>query len=357
MGETTNIEWADRTWSPWIGCTKISPACDGCYAAHLMDTRLGRVEWGPHGERSRTSDGYWRKLATWNRDAVSFGRPVSVFPSLCDPFDNRADPGIRREWFAKIRRYPNLLWLLLTKRPQNIIEQVEAVGGLPGNVALGATCEDQKRLEANVLPLLEAAHRLEPAFTFLSCEPLLEGLDLRRIKVSPRGIYLDALTGSFSAEAGFSGGLANVQAGLDALPPLPSRRPAIGWIITGGETDQGGHQSRPSNPQWFREIRDQCAAAGVPYLHKQNGEWAAYDQIGAGGWEFTREKDGVRYGRLTNHFDGEATSPLIGREFETRYPWGPATLEAGSSPCMVKVGKKAAGRMLDRRTHDGMPAR
>ncbi len=55
MAENSTIEWTDHTWSPWIGCTKVSPACDGCYAEHLMDTRLGRVEWGPHGERSRTS--------------------------------------------------------------------------------------------------------------------------------------------------------------------------------------------------------------------------------------------------------------------------------------------------------------
>jgi hypothetical protein len=59
MGEQTKIEWADHTWNPWIGCQKVGPPCDNCYAEELMDTRYGRVEWGPHGERVRTSKANW----------------------------------------------------------------------------------------------------------------------------------------------------------------------------------------------------------------------------------------------------------------------------------------------------------
>ncbi|MBB5762106.1 protein gp37 [Methylorubrum rhodesianum] len=302
MAETTNIEWADRTWSPWIGCTKISPACDGCYAEHLMDTRMGRVEWGPHGERSRTSAGYWRKPLAWDREAKAAGKTITVFPSLCDPFDNRADPAVRRDWFDLIRATPNLLWLLLTKRPQNAVEMSEAAGGLPGNVALGATCEDQKRTNKNVPALLVAKHTLGAKIAFLSCEPLLGPIDLTSISTMWfRGAeVLNGLTGELSGMFG---------------DPCGTRLPGLDWIITGGETDQGQHRARPTNPQWFRDIRDQCSAAGVPYLHKQNGEWASVSEVEGPGEIYT-------------------------------FPDGRN---------VRRVGKRKAGRTLDGTTHDGFP--
>ena len=311
MAETANIEWADRTWSPWIGCTKVSPACDGCYAAHLMDTRLGRVEWGPHGERRRTSASYWYQPLAWNRAAGAAGKPSTVFPSLCDPFDNRADPAVRAEWFDLIRRTPYLTWLLLTKRPQNAVEQARAAGGLPANAALGTTCEDQKRADINVRHLLDAARDLRPAFTFVSAEPLLGPIDFTRI------IY------------GTAGGHTVVR---DALEASDIER--IDWVITGGETSQGGHAARSSHPQWFRDIRDACAAAGVPYLHKQNGEWAADDARNPAafpnGWRALRA-----------HSDGIARR-------EELYP------ESGAA-FVSRVGKKAAGRLLDGIEHNGFP--
>ena len=302
MAETTDIEWADRTWSPWIGCTKVSPACDGCYAEHLMDTRMGRVEWGPHGERSRTSAGYWRKPLAWNREAKAADKTITVFPSLCDPFDNQADPAVRREWFDLIRATPNLTWLLLTKRPQNAVEMSEAAGGLPGNVALGATCEDQKRTNTNVPPLLVAKRTLGAKIAFLSCEPLLGPIDLTSVSTMwfRSAEVLNGLTGELSGMFG---------------DPCGTRLPGLDWIITGGETDQGQHRARPTNPQWFRDIRDQCAAAGVPYLHKQNGEWVSVSEVEGPGAIHT--------------FDD-------GRNVR-------------------RTGKTRAGRTLDGVTHDGFP--
>lgn len=296
MAETTNIEWADRTWSPWIGCTKVSPACDGCYAEHLMDTRMGRVEWGPHGERSRTSAAYWRKPLAWDREAKAAGKTITVFPSLCDPFDNRADPAVRREWFDLIRATPNLTWLLLTKRPQNAIEMSEAAGGLPGNVALGATCEDQKRADINVPHLMRAKGALRPAFAFLSCEPLLGPVDLGRWTTDPANYldYCDAVGG-----------------------PAPVGVMMLDWVITGGETDQGQQRARPTNPQWFRDIRDQCVSAGVPFLHKQNGEWVSVSEVEG---------------------PGEIHTFPDGRNVR-------------------RVGKRRAGRTIDGETYDGFPFR
>lgn len=306
MAEHSTIEWTHHTWSPWIGCQKVSPACDGCYAEHLMDTRMGRVEWGPHGERKRTSAAYWRQPLAWNRAAAAAGRIERVFPSLCDPFDNQVDPAWRRDFFDLIRATPHLQWLLLTKRPQNIVAMCEAAGGLPANAAIGTTCEDQPRANLNVRFLLDAARDLRPAFTFVSAEPLLGPIDFTRI------VY--GTVDGYSIER-------------NALKASDIER--VDWIITGGETDQGKHKARPSHPDWFRQIRDACAAAGVPYLHKQNGEW-----LPAGDW-------------YANH-----PVSLILRQYRDGQ-WQEVQDDEGEFVC--RIGKRAAGRLLDGATHDGFP--
>src|SRR5262249_54305858 len=152
MGNETDISWADHTASPWLGCQKVSPACDGCYAEALMDKRFGRVSWGPHGERQRAGKGFFANLRAWDRAAAAAGRRATVFPSLCAPFDNHPSVKLewRAEWFAVMRDTPHLIYLLLTKRPQNIVKMAESAGGLPSNAALGATCEDQTRADINV---------------------------------------------------------------------------------------------------------------------------------------------------------------------------------------------------------------
>src|ERR1039458_7101764 len=70
--ENSKIEWCDNTFNPWIGCQKVSPGCDHCYAEAMMDHRYRKVEWGPHGERMRTSDENWKKPVKWNREAGAF---------------------------------------------------------------------------------------------------------------------------------------------------------------------------------------------------------------------------------------------------------------------------------------------
>src|SRR5512146_3333812 len=127
MGETTAISWCDRTWSPWYGCTQVSlgdhGACVGCYARDLSEFRFHRVIFGGPGRGEGTRDvraaSAWREPLKWNRTSSG----AFVFPSLCDPFDNHpalAEP--RRRFFDLIRATPNLTWLLLTKRPGNIVK-------------------------------------------------------------------------------------------------------------------------------------------------------------------------------------------------------------------------------------------
>jgi protein gp37 len=260
MGEVTAISWCDHTHNHWIGCTKVSPACDGCYAEAMMDKRYGRVQWGAPGKgvgtRSLTSEANRRKPLAWNRKAAAAGtRPFVFCSSLADVFDNQVPTEWRTDLFDLIRSTPRLVWLLLTKRPQLIGKLSREAGGLPRNAAIGTTVEDRERALINVAHLRNAKHAVSPLFAFLSCEPLLEGIDLS-----------------------------------DDIHDLD-------WVITGGETDQGGHKARPSSPQWFRDLRDQCAAAGVAYHHKQNGEWVSVSEVEGPGEHF-EFPDGRRVRRV-----------------------------------------------------------
>jgi protein gp37 len=307
MAENSAISWTNHTFNPWVGCTKVSPACDGCYAEAQMAGRFGRVEWGGPGKgdgtRDRTSPQTWRAPRKWDREAAAeLARTPGALPtfvfcaSLADVFDNAVPPAWRRDLFELIRATPNLTWLLLTKRPGNIVKlfadtlpatadkrdaALERVW--PRNAAIGCTVVTQEEADRDIPKLLAAKAALNPAFAFLSMEPLLgpvdispwldpdgacegcdapgcERLDIPRDQQSPksRAIY-DHPEGPLDAEG---------------VPTWIARIPRkLDWVITGGETDQGAHKARPADPAWFRSLRDQCAAAGVAFHFKQWGEW------------------------------------------------------------------------------------
>jgi protein gp37 len=241
MAENSGIAWTHHTFNPWIGCARVSAACDHCYA-EAWDARFGGGRWGPRAPRRRTKT--WSDPMRWQRAAVAAGRRFRVFcASLADVFDNH--PSIAGEWrhdlWALVRATPDLDWLLLTKRPQNARRFLPAdwQDGYP-NVWLGATVESQPEADRRVPVLLRIPARLH----FLSCEPLLGRLDLTCIRVGGSGsLYrANALTGD-----GFDGR-------------------AIGWVIAGGESGPG---FRVADPDWFRGLRDQCAEAEIPFLFKQ----------------------------------------------------------------------------------------
>ncbi len=146
--ENSKIEWTDHTFNPWIGCQHVSPGCDHCYAEAMMDHRYGKVEWGPRGERKRTSEAYWKNPVKWNANARAFKRehghrPRVFCASLADVFDNQVSPEWRRDLFALIRECPRLDWLILTKRPQNITKMLPSDWGRGyQNGWLGVTAEN-----------------------------------------------------------------------------------------------------------------------------------------------------------------------------------------------------------------------
>lgn len=143
MGDTTKIEWANKTFNCWIGCTKVSPACDHCYA-ESMAKRYGWAKWGAGEPRKRTSEANWKKPLAWDREAANEGTRPRVFcASLADVFDAEVDPAWRVDLFHLILATPNLNWLLLTKRPQVAKKWFESAP-VPLNVWLGTTVENQE---------------------------------------------------------------------------------------------------------------------------------------------------------------------------------------------------------------------
>lgn len=229
MATTTGIEWTDSTFNPWIGCANISAGCDHCYA-ESMNAYRGWTEWGPHGTRRRTSPATWQNPRRWQTDAKRFqrakGRRQRVFcASLADVFDNKAPQSFRDDLFALIRSCPDLDWQLLTKRPQNIRKMLPADWGDGySNVWLGSTTEDQTAFDQRWKCLRD----IPAAVRFLSYEPAIGPL------------------------------------------VLPDEATQPDWIISGGES--GGH-ARAMNPQWARDIRDQCQTKGIAYFHKQWGDY------------------------------------------------------------------------------------
>lgn len=274
MAEFSAIEWTDHTFNPWIGCTKVGPGCDNCYAADLSRARLG-VPWGPGQPRRHTAASTWKQPRAWNNRAARLGIRYRVFcASLADVFDNEVPAEWRADLFTLIRETPHLDWLLVTKRIGNAAKMAEAAGGWPVNVWLGATIVNQVEADRDVPKLLAING---PRYRFLSMEPLLGPVDLTSIK-APR--YADEPEDSLNIDWRFDA-LSNGDHywfdGEHGQPgdcgDGPFREHRIDWVITGGESGPG---ARPSHPDWFRALRDQCAAATVdgddapvPFLFKQ----------------------------------------------------------------------------------------
>lgn len=332
MSENSKIEWCDHTFNPWEGCQKVSPGCDHCYA-ESRNARFGggvAINWGPGASRRRTSVANWRKPSQWNAAHEEFyaahGRRQRVFcASLADVFDNAVDPQWRGDLFELIRTTPNLDWLLLTKRPQNIVRMVRSHGAvagngeryLPDNVCLGTTAEDQARADQNIPALLRTIGELGARVTFLSVEPMLGPVEV-----------FSEITGELLHTSG-----------NDFEPGW------ISWVICGGES---GHGARPVHPTWPRSLRDQCAAAGVPFLFKQWGEWTDED------WG---ERAGLRdtAGVLPSGEFLLATEGYVPPFDDGERLAAAGNVRLDGRMLMDRVGKKAAGRMLDGRTHDEFP--
>lgn len=224
MAEQSAISWTDATFNPVIGCTRVSPGCDHCYAARDNERRKWVSGWD--GPRRRTGVANWRQPLAWNRKAAALGRPLRVFcASLSDVFDNEWEPEWRADLWDLIRQTPNLRWLLLTKRIGNVMKMVPADWPF-AHVGIMATMVNQEEYDRD-------RHKLAaiPApWRGISAEPLLGPIVLDHWMHRELG-WLD-------------------------------------WMITGGESGPG---FRSLDMDAVRYLRDQCADLGIAFHHKQNG--------------------------------------------------------------------------------------
>ena len=341
MSENTKIEWCDHTFNPWEGCQKTGPGCDHCYA-ELRNARFGggvAINFGPGAPRRRTSAANWALPKRWNAQADAFmaqhGRRQRVFcASLADVFDNAVPVQWRIELMRLIVETPNLDWLLLTKRIGNAAEMLDVAfravhaqrerwaDNIPPHVWIGATIVNQAEADRDIPKLLDVPARVR----FLSMEPLLGPVDLTHIEVFGGDAEIYPLKGTTDC--------------VDDEGAPTDDVPALDWVIVGGESGPG---ARPMHPDWARSLRDQCEAAGVPFLFKQWGEWGEPDSI---------ERTGIAHHGWFEQDRRDGGVP--------RHEW-PGPMQNGVEltslrPEVFRVGKKAAGRLLDGHTLDGFPS-
>lgn len=275
MGESTGISWTDHTANFWWGCQRVSPGCEHCYAEFLAVTRRKLPVWGPPKttERQRMKE-VWKDVPRWNHDAARGGVRRRMFvSSMADIFEDH--PMVapwRAEALALLERCDALDVQLLTKRPQNIRAMVPEhwLRAWPEHIWIGTTVEDQKRADERIPHLLQVPARVR----FLSCEPMLEAVDLDP-PTCPRCGGHEAGTGDdgatpFCVPCGVSDGNGE-EMGYGAWlgPCADERQRGISWVIVGGESGPG---ARPFDLAWARSIVEQCRDAGVAVFVKQMGD-------------------------------------------------------------------------------------
>lgn len=289
--ENSKIEWTEHTFNPWIGCTEISDACTNCYA-RVLSARTFKVKWGAGEQRKRTSEAYWKQPLKWNADAAKSGvRPRIFCASLADVFDNEVDPQWRADLFDLIRKTPNLDWMILTKRIGNIsklLRETIVIATATGNEKLAHALE--QLFDAEPIPNIHLGVTVcnqvefDRDYVKLACFP-----------AAKRFISFEPLLGPIS----FGGWPLYDQYGNRTLD----------LVIAGGES---GPKARPSHPDWFRSLRDQCASADVQFMFKQWGEYGPIPEA----------------------------MLQINRNFRKDDPY--------------RFGKKSAGRLLDGVEHNGV---
>lgn len=312
MGDKTGIEWTDATWNPATGCDKVSPGCDRCYAETFAE------RWrGTRGHYFET--GFDVQLRPDKLGLpLRWTKPRRIFVnSMSDLFHDKVSDTYIAKVFAVMAAAPHHTFQVLTKRHgrmrsllnnptffETVADYWPEFGPMPlgtdrrlwplPNVWLGVSAEDQKRADLRIPALLDTP----AAVRFVSAEPLLGPIDLHGDPIGKDSVFWIG---------------------------------HLDWVIVGGESGPG---ARPMHPDWARSMRDQCVAAGVPFLFKQWGEF-----------------------RPVVPSDGDVTPDRYvqcetGRSVDDDGMWN---VSGGHWCAMRKLGKKRAGRELDGRTWDQYP--
>lgn len=345
MADGSKIEWTDATWNPITGCSVVSPGCTNCYAMRLAGTRMkhhpSRAGLTDDSKAGPVWNGTVRLNEQWLDQPLRWKKPRMIF--VCahgDLFhENVPDEWLDRVFaiMAEVRQHTFQVLTKRSGRMQKYFEQgllksrVAALVNddfdfrdflwpLP-NVWLGVSAEDQERADERIPDLLATP----AAIRFVSAEPLLGPIDFFRLDRSDwfdfhtgekKISYLDALNG-FRYHGPYNDNPISAHTSVAK----------IDQIIVGGES---GPRARPMRPDWARPIRDQCATAGTAFFFKQWGEFRPPETDA----EWKRFRDG----------DGYNGSLVLNGSFEDK-----------SGNGLIRVGKAAAGHMLDGREHHEFP--
>ena len=319
----SKIEWTDRVWTPIVGCTPVSPACANCYAAPMAARleAMGQAKYAGLATREGARGKWTGKVTLWGREVdapLSRRKPTRWFLTSMGDVGHPDVPGwFLDRLFAVMALTPHHTFYVLTKRPDRLREYLldddargdgvcRAVNNITGkgpgkapawplpNVLVGATVEDQPRADErreHMASLAATGWR-----TFVSYEPALGSVDW---------------------------------SGWEFLS----------WIISGGES---GPHARPSHPDWHRAARDWCTTHGTAYFFKQWGEWTVV---------YERDLE-----------DPGQTRPMPENGDWDRLRYVDRDGSRGSCGCgvpglclMRRVGKKAAGHLLDGGEHNEVP--
>ena len=300
MGETTGISWTDATWTCWQGCHKVSSGCKNCY----MFSEKTRYRQNPNIV-VRSSDNTFNAPLKWAKNPKKYGHIKRVFvDSWSDFFIEEADPW-RAEAWEIMRKTPQFIYQLCTKRPERIASCLPSDWGKGWpNVWLLTSTENQEAANKRIPILLSI-----PAVVHgISAEPLLGPIEFSSI-VMPDGDHLDNLYNDGEG------------CGLN-------------WVIVGGES---GSNARPMISVWADHIRQQCEKVGVAFFFKQNGEW-----VDAGHREFGKHPS-VPHKFLRS--DGTEW-PLGDRELEN---------ENADVNTLIRIGRQSAGDTLYGKVYHQFP--
>lgn len=276
MAATTGIAWTDATVNIVIGCTKVGPGCDHCYAAEFAKRKFN-ITFGPGERRHVTQTGFadppkWQRMHDRGQTTMKVsGRDVPVprwvfFCSLSDFFDNEWPPEVRARAWAMIRECPALRPQIVTKRVGNVAKMLPADwdgGRNYPHVGIIATMVNQDEYDRDA-PKLEALYRLGVRWTGISMEP--------------------------------------------QLGPIRMHIPTD-WVICGGESKQGEHAARRFVVEWSLDLEQQCARSGIPFFRKQLGDNAAFNgrplRLGQAGADLDKWPESWRVQQMPRVFDAD----------------------------------------------------
>lgn len=352
MSDNSAIEWTDATWQPITGCSVLTPGCTNCYAMKLAGTRLrnhqSRAGLTIDTKAGPVWNGEVRFNEQWLLQPLAWRKPRRIF--VCAHGDLFHE-NIPDEWidkvFAVMALAPQHTFQVLTKRAKRMREYLSARDGMGNsaicrainlvpnglgnrhgalsfplpNVWLGVSTERQQEADERIPELLATP----AAVRFISAEPLLGPIDLTLIHARHWALtqHMNALTGTHNPS-------------LTGMAP----KAILDWVIVGGES---GPDARPMHPDWARSLRDQCAAAYVPFFFKQWGVWAP--DVGP---PASPHRDRIFEGfAACAVWDGKGWS-----HFDNGFQPEPRT---GVGEWVYRLGKKSAGRLLDGVEHNAMP--